>query len=290
MQTTSVISNSADTDVGYGPYPHPVEFHFPHLRRGTTPRTALAFQALASPEPEADTFGWDTVFAISITDANRAILRAGVSPPSFHFEDTDGTTIQGSFGPWQICRGGDGDLITFTIPITTGDMRFDGKGYALASASVIMEVRLHYLPQSPASRPPRSADVPLQQETQHNLVLRTTSVNADDPPVTVREVRLGDQSMPQVAQWVMEGILQAWFVANLEAFSHVFATVTLNRKVDHDGFQWLAPQYTGYAYFDGTTDENSYLGVLCMTQRPNADGLAPQLSRTAIPKKPEPGF
>lgn len=91
-----------------------------------------------------------------------------------------------------------------------------------------------------------------------NPETQRTPLNPDDPPVTVQPLRFAGQAPPQVAQWVMEGALQAWFITHLEDFTHVFAIVALNRKVDHDGFQWLAPQYTGYAYIDGLSGRAVY--------------------------------
>ena len=277
MLTTSSVMDGNQGVAVLGPFPHPVEMHFPHLRRGHVHRATLAIQAV---EPEVETFGWDTVFAVSIADVNRAITRAGIPPMSFQFEDEDGS-VTGTFGTWQLCRGGDGNFVCFAIPITAGAMHFGGKSYPIAGITVIVELRLCYLSQTETATP---------QGSYQNLVVRTHSTNPDEPLVTVRPLKYSGQPLRLDVGWVMEGYLQAWFNRHLENFNHVFATVALNRKVDHDGFEWLAPKYTGYAYVDGSNDANSYLGVLCMTLRPNADGLVAQLSQSAIPKNARAGF
>jgi len=61
----------------------------------------------APPVDTAQTYGWDTVFAIHIADANAAIATAKTSPPNWRQVDAaDGYTVSGDFGNWAIVPGG----------------------------------------------------------------------------------------------------------------------------------------------------------------------------------------
>lgn len=256
----------------------PLEFRFPHLIQ----RPDAAVLAAAQPAAQAFTYGWDTAFAIRLPDVNAAIVKAGSSPKSFAEEAPDKScTISGAFGPWQVCRGGDGVLIHFAIPITSGSMTFKGQSIPVAGATVTIEVQLRHIPPQPrVSGSPPSA---------HNLMVQTTPAGPSEPVVSVVDLQLpNDPGFVQKA--LISGLLATWFNSHLAAFTHVFNTVTINRIVDKAQFQWLAPTHTSYAYANGPTDETSILGVLCMTQNRSDGGIASQLSPNAIPSGARAGF
>src|SRR6185312_6635830 len=91
--------------------------------RGFT--AALAPRA-ASVQP-AYTFGWDTAFAIRITDVNRELRKPGVCPPAFDATLPNVCRCQGTFGPWQVAvgdDGGDGTVLRLSAPIRSGRLVF----------------------------------------------------------------------------------------------------------------------------------------------------------------------
>jgi len=256
-----------------------VEYRLPHLLQlRDSVRPAARLRALLSLQgKQAFTYGWDTAFAIRLPDANAAIIKAGSSPKTFSQVAPDDSSVStnGTFGPWQICRGGDGILIHFAIPITTGTVSYSGNNYAMAGAVATIEVKLTHIPPQPTTgKPPPST---------HKLVVRTVSANPTDDPV----VSVIDLTVPVdpglIPRSCMKGLLEIWFNAHLEDFAHVFNTITLNRMVAQAQFQWLAPTHTSYAYANGATDDTSILGVLCMTQQRSAGSIASQLSPNAIP-------
>jgi Clostridium P-47 protein len=260
------------------------EYRFPHLQRLASPAPASvrAKAVLAVAGTSAFTYGWDTAFAIRMPDANAAIVKAGASPKTFTQVAPDNScTANGSFGPWQICRGGDGVLIHFAIPLTAGSMVYQGQTYAMAGGVATIEVALRQIPpQSVPGQAPASA---------HDLVVQTLATSVTQPAVSVIDLKLPvDPGF--ICKALMSGLLDAWFNANLDQFTHVFNTVTINKIVDKAQFQWLAPTHTSYAYANGATDEDCVFGVLCMTQNRPDGGIASQLSPNAIPAGARSGF
>lgn len=103
---------------------------------------------------EADTYGWDTAFAINFTNANQAITagwakvsdkaknlkQAASDDPSYHIEAT--------LGPWQLTPGGDGKNIRMACPVLSGTYTASAKVYPLTGIgmSVVIEVGMEWVP------------------------------------------------------------------------------------------------------------------------------------------------
>lgn len=255
------------------------EFRFPHLPRRETAlaasRLSTSRLALGQAAAHALTYGWDTAYAIRLPDVNAAIRRAGCSPKAFEQRAPDGScSATGTFGDWQVCRGGDGVLIHMGIPLRSGTLSFKGQDTPLDGGVLSIEVQLRHIPPQPLG--------PTAQPSEHQLVMQTGSISPSQPAVSVIELKL-PQDPGFVRRALISGLLQTWLDAHLDAFEHVFNTVTLNRLVDREQFKWLAPTHTSYAYANGATDEDSVFGVLCMTQGRADQGIASQLSPNAIP-------
>jgi hypothetical protein len=247
---------------------------------------------------KADTYGWDTAFAIRVDDVNAAIKRKGTSPKLFAAKTTDphtkiGVNVSGAFSDWQITLGGSGKLIHMATPVTklTASGTVPGKGpvsFAYGPGVFEIEVELEFVPHTD----PRSAGT----GTFHNLKVRGSASAPNQQVVTVLGaydfgVSVDPSATPfsAVADDVMAA-MQSWFNNNLMDFEHVFATVNLGRTADKGQFAWLLPTYTSYAYIDGPTLDDSILGILCMTEGRPADGLDQQISPNAIPKGARAGF
>jgi hypothetical protein len=241
--------------------------------------SAAAAVGVAVPEP-ASTFGWDTVFAISIADVNRELAKPGVCPPGFASQQ-GGIDVHGTFGPWQVCMGGGAENIHFSIPIPAGQLQFQGKTAAMDGATAVIELKLQYVPQ-PTS---------VKGGTPNHLVIRTTPDTPTGPVVSVLQLSFANPAGPgSMAKALMIGGLSDWFNANLQQFTHIFATVNLNERLAQGEYQWLAPTFTGYAYVDGANQQNSYLGVLCTTMGNSPAGLISQISAAAVPQGARAGF
>lgn len=237
-------------------------------------------------DQKADTYGWDTVFAIRVADVNAAIVRAKSSPTSFSGSGTDslsGTnfTLSGSFTAWQITLGGSGLLIHMSTPVPTMTVKAGSKKFTFSDGEFVIEVRLNYLPHT-GPPPPNSTG------TFHNLVIKQKAAE-DDDVVTVISSHFAEANYGDFKTDIESAMIE-WFDAHLNDFVHVFATVNLNRTADQGQFAWILPTTTSYAYIDGETVDDSILGILCMTQGRGAAGLLEEVSPNAIPTGSRAGF
>jgi hypothetical protein len=127
----------------------------------TIESSVVAVPALVGDTPQApgsdsrqnaDTYGWDTAFAISFANANSAIASgwASVSDGAKNFSqaaDDDPTfNIAGVFGAWQLTEGGDGKNIRMLVPAVSGTYKAGGKQYDLTGAEVVIEVGMEWVP------------------------------------------------------------------------------------------------------------------------------------------------
>jgi len=244
----------------------------------------------------ADTYGWDTAFAIRIDDVNAAIVRKGTSPKTFTASATDTmshvtVTVSGTFSDWQITQGGSGKLIHMATPVTalTAQGNVPGQGsttFTFGAGTFEIEVELEYVPHTD---PPANGS-----GIYHHL--KVCSSTSDQSAVTVLDTygfgtsTDGSGTAYEIVADDVKAALQTWFDANLADFEHVFATVNLNRTADQGQFAWLLPTYSSYAYIDGPTLDTSVLGILCMTENRSAVGLDQEISPNAIPDGARAGF
>jgi hypothetical protein len=270
-----------------GPFPHAVQLRIPELLGAapfssstelTTAQSAVLGQAIG----DADTQGWDTVFAIRLTDVNRTLAKPGVSPPDWNIVLTPDLFFgSGSFGPWAAAQGGSAAILRMSAPITAGSVTFQALPYQLAGATVYFQVELTYIPQPNANA----------TTGQNELKVKKTPSSPHAPTVVVDEVDYGPNPVPDtMGNALVIGALQKWFNDNIGDFEHIFTTVNLAAKADKDAFQWLMPTYTSYAYLDGPTMDNSFFGVLCMCKGHDPGTNPPQLSAGAIPSGARAGF
>lgn len=236
-------------------------------------------------DQKADTFGWDTVFAIRVDDVNTSIVRAKSSPTSFSATGTDtlsGTqfSLSGTFADWQITLGGSGILIHMAAPVPTMNVKSANAEFQFSNGEFVIEVRLDYLPHT--KTPVNSTG------TFHNLVIKQKTAE-DDNVVRVISSRFAEANYDDFRIDIHQAITE-WFDEHLSDFVHVFATVNLNRVADKGQFEWILPTTTSYAYIDGETVDDSVLGILCMTQGRSSEGLLPEVSPNAIPEGSRAGF
>jgi len=246
---------------------------------------AAGEMALAASQ-DADTQGWDTVFAIRLTDVNRTLTKPGVSPSEWSIVVNEGVYFgSGTFGPWEATQGGSAAILRMSAPIPQGSVSFDvgstPQTYALAGGTVYFQVYLTYIPQPDAS--PTAGN--------NNLLVKSSSSVPHVPVVVVDDVDYGPNPNPGVmGDALVKGALQSWMGSNIGAFEHIFSTVDLAAKADHGAFQWLMPTYTSYAYLDGPDMDSSFFGVLTMCEDHDPGTNAPQLSGGSIPAGSRAGF
>ena len=243
--------------------------------------------APASSVPIADTLGWDTVFAIRLPDVNKALKEPNASPGAFSKDLGGGYSIQGTFGPWQVTRGGDGRNLYLLAPITSGTMEFNNQPTSMAGGVATVIITLSYLPPQPPPPDPTKAG------SKHHLQANTKSSGPSEPVASVIYLKFpnGNGPPPNTANnALMMGALTTWFTENLSDFVHVFSVVDLNLLADKASFQWLKPSTTSYAYADGTTDDNSVFGVLSVTEKRSIANLSHEITPNAIQPGQQSGF
>lgn len=228
----------------------------------------------------ADTYGWDTVFAIYFTDVNKAIVAQKSTPASFggSMNNPFGGTVEFvncNWSDWQLIKGGDGKNVHMVAPVKSGIFRSSGGDINLAGAEFVIEVNLDYIPQ------PSSKDNTIVNSLQVN----TQAGTATDPTVSVLNTVIPGQSDPIVLSTI-GGLVKNWFNNNLGLFNHVFAVVDVAENLSKDsGWGWITPTWTSYAVVDHpqTSQYDSVFGVLTMTDNSPATNLAHQISPFAIP-------
>lgn len=235
----------------------------------------------ATTEP-ADTFGWDTVFALRVPDVNAAIARANTSPQGFSQRIEDGCTVSGTFADWRICQGGDGKLLRLALPILAGQVEEDGHVTAFRDATAVAEVQLRFFENTTPRPAPGSGSF-------HDLKIAPAPAPGQ-AAVTVLHIQFAAGQAPFLVEALLPAGLTSWLNQHLELFDHVFATINLNRLAAQGDFQWLLPTATDYAYVERATLEESFLAVLCMTENRPFRGLLPQLSAGAVPRTSRAGF
>ena len=246
---------------------------FPDLVQQPERKIVPEAMLLGGPAPalqRADTYDWDTVFAIKFPDANLALAKPGATPESFTVT-IENTSASGTFDPWQL-SGGSGVLLHMSVPIKTGKTTYEGEDYDMAGAVATLEIELMDLPQ------PATAN-----GTPHQIV-------ADpEKPVSVIGLSNVPGSPSFIVKAVMSGLLAQWFNDNLENFTYAFSTINLNEKADKDQFQWMKPTAFGWAVSAQGTLEESVFGVLSMTENRNRPNTM-EISPNAIPSGQVSGF
>ncbi|HET7462932.1 MAG TPA: TULIP family P47-like protein [Longimicrobium sp.] len=250
------------------------------------PRPAADVAGTAQPgttEP-FDTNGWDTVYAIRLPDVNAAIAAQGTSPTAWQASlagsmFSAAVDAQGTFGPWRLVNGaGSGTTLRMEIPFPSATLTVNGAATQVTGGLAHVEVKLQYLPRGSAGGTPNA------------LLLRTTSADpVNDPVVSVSGVSYDSPAHDEGLDAVLERCLDQWFNQHLAEFTHVFATVNLGATAASEGFQWLQPTSTSYAYVDDADDiNNALLGVLCMVLCHSPDQAIEELAGGAIPDQEVP--
>lgn len=103
---------------------------------------------------EADTYGWDTAFAIRFGNANKAVVQGwpnvddGAKNVDVAAEDDPDYHVDGVLGPWQLIVGGDGKNVRLSCPFVSGSYTAGSKTYDLGAAktAVHIEIGMDWVP------------------------------------------------------------------------------------------------------------------------------------------------
>jgi len=242
----------------------PVTFHMPHINEMLISKYKVANIVKTANDDTpmsvipANTAGWDMVHLTRISELNKRIEEKRTSPAHFKcsFDDDDtalSATINGSFGTWQIERGGYGSFVNMTIPIAQGEIIINGKSIAIDSLSVRAQVDLEKLSQENASQDIKVISI----QSPENCVVNET------------------------VKSILFHTIEIWLKNNNSEFSNILAIKNTGLLSSEE---WLKPTSTTCVYKEGEDDSTSYLGLLCMTENKSSDGLNHRIPLTEIPE------
>ncbi|MEM7375099.1 MAG: TULIP family P47-like protein [Bacteroidota bacterium] len=294
MPTDNILIQAYDKPISFQ-LPE-LDAHLERLNQGGAHPSAAAFLAAASTVPIANTEGWDTIYAIRVPDVNQAIAQQKTSPTSFNNTTKDpkfglNTTIDGSFGDWQITLRGGGQNVNMAVPVSKGTFTLNGVENKLDGLKVIIQIKMQYYPEMPLSLQPPSAT-----GTEHQLKVKLTSDIPEIPVVSVLNL-VWPEGVPDpggIEDALIEANFQDWFNKHLQDFDQVFAAVKLNLRADKNHLKWLKPTHTSYAYSEIPNTTNlcdAIFGVLCITtSKVDPKTLSQNIPSGAIPKGERSAF
>ncbi|GGB96424.1 TULIP family P47-like protein [Dyadobacter sediminis] len=108
-------------------------------------------QVLTSSGSNADTYGWDNVFAMNFITANEALTtnwgsvdsKAKNISQAYNDDDTGLTfKLDATFGPWQLAENGDGKNIAMKCPIVSGTYSYGSKSVNFDGLSPAPSVKI----------------------------------------------------------------------------------------------------------------------------------------------------
>jgi hypothetical protein len=254
---------------------------------GAPPKRFRKRSEMASAElaAEVTTLGWDSNYVLRVADANK-VLEKSHTPTDFEImvEPNENYGIKGKFGSWRIGLGGSGGIIFLAVKVAEGTMTMQEKTYPFNDSTVYISVKLKYIPQITTKR--KANELEVTQDLKVDPVERSDI----DPAVVVQNLVFSGTPPNAFTKALMVGALEQWFRANIIQFAYIFSTINLNKKAADQNFQWLQPTYSGYAYFDGLTEDSAYFGVLNMTDQRSPEGLSYQIGPKSIPDGSRAGF
>ena len=232
----------------------------------------------------APAFGWDTVYAVRVGEANR-ILRQATPPPfplTFTAPYTDTISVCGDFGTWQIAPGGNDTEIHFFIPLKNLSVTVSGTTTNLGNGDVTVQVELTFVPHT---------DEEGKQDGARKKLIVSPVPSGDSKPVLVVTLNLDDPKADQTVLPVLQSAVGDWLSANVAAFAHIFAVVDHGVIAAEGKFAWALPTKSSYAFqANEKSPDDSVLAILSMTENRQPTGLTSQVTVYAIPDAAEWSF
>ncbi|MFS1519629.1 TULIP family P47-like protein [Bacillus sp. SCS-151] len=231
-----------------------------------------------------DLFGWDTAYAISFYDANKAIEELDSTPPNFNYKTLDSngditSSISGDWDHWSISTKSDGQNLVLRCPIKEGEFTtpLEPSPININDSWIEVEVQLAFI------------------ESEENLHIDSRSIEGTGDQlnlqlqkgnivVTSSSFDFTSSTDPSMIKVLCETVFVKYFEDHIDEFNHVFSIFVLNQQSTNKDYQWLKPTNVHYAITSINNSENeetnlrkSTLGVMCMTE-----GREPPISGHAI--------
>jgi len=210
-----------------------------------------------------DLYGWDTGYATTIAEVNKALADPQTVLRSFAVTE-QGMTVQGSFGAWSIVAGGAGELLHLQTAIASGAITGGGAPNAeLAGLAVLLEINLQFLP----------SKLPSRQDLGFSFQ-RVGKPGQPCAPGVVTPLRVldPDKKLSFLQEALLGAAVAQCLVDKASAISFAFASIGVAPSAD----SWLTPVTCGYAYFQ-TGAGDGYLVVLGATDARDTSRLSRQI-------------
>ncbi len=212
-----------------------------------------------------NTFGWDTVFVLTMDRANQALASGGsqlLTSISVRTTQPINMELNGQFTSWKIVPGGSGKLLHLQLTFGSGTITVANQNASLNGVGVVVEVSLDLLPESGA-----------QQVLRFSMLQAGKPGDAGKPGVVTPVTVVNAQALPpQHVAMLLEYIPQ-YLVQNASRISYALATVNLFQP---GSGSWLAPRQCDYA-FERRVNAPDCLAVLGSMTAGNISGLPRQI-------------
>ena len=222
-----------------------------------------------------DTFGWDTAFALKVSDVNRLLLSGARDRREFTFPQT---AVQGqwSFAPWTV-RDASGSQICLELRFAEAAVKRKDRTLPLAEVTCEVTCEMVLKPLN-RSGDGRTTNVPtLRPRTSTKWALVEV---VDDKKVL---------SLPERAD--LQKSLDEWFRTPeaLGEFERQFAGIRIDTVIADDDLAWMKPRAIGFAGAV-SPDGDRLFGVLAKTLHDDVTGCPYQLSPYGIPEGAHAGL
>ncbi|AIY84033.1 clostridium P-47 family protein [Clostridium baratii str. Sullivan] len=211
-------------------------------------------------EENLSLLGWDIESAISYTNMNEIIKKDNLYEKKFHQYikvRRNEFTIDGTFGPWQMTTGADGQNIRFKCPIESATYTINEDKYiAKPDNFIIIQVDLKYFDSKTTITDPTG----LNNGQQFNLKVKTDNTeNLNNVIISGSNITdVNDEFYPEDSS-SLELVFRKWFNENIAKFEQIFSYILLNETAKDPNYQWLKPTQISYGSASKTkiTDENT---------------------------------
>jgi hypothetical protein len=215
-----------------------------------------------------NTFGWDTVYVISVDQVNKTLVQNQAQTLET-LDYVDGSIkMTGQLGPWSITTGGSGKNLRMSFPITSGTFVFpDSPNADLSGVTLIADINLALLPSGTSTK---------------KLAFDFNAVGGSGKsgPGLVTPINLLDPNnhLSPAQHAEVFGLLPAYLVQQASSLTFSFAKVDIAQP---GSGSWLSPVEADYAYME-REDGSAYLGILAVTTERDISKLSREIDSDIV--------
>ncbi len=198
-------------------------------------------------EGDLSLLGWDIESSVSYKTMNEFIKKDNLYEKKFYQYmkvRRNEFTIDGTFGPWQMTTGADGQNIRFKCPIESANYTINEDIYTAGpDDSITIQVDLKYFDSKTTMTDPTG----LNNGQQFNLKVKTETTDDLNAVIIVgsKITDINNEIYPEDSS-MLELAFRKWFNVNIKKFEQIFAYILLNETANDPNYQWLKPTQISY--------------------------------------------